>query len=136
MALVERRIQRPVQAGRDHEQRLIEERHHAAHLVQRGDRLDAQRRGVPQQGDLLAEAAADLGILAGRQPRVIELVEEAVAAAQRHEHRAPSGLGRMSRQDEAHRQPVDDGLPAATRHAGAAQPVDGIRDRAIDDGMG
>ena len=49
VTLVERRVERPVEAGRDHEQGLVEERHHAADLVQRRDRLDAQGRGVPQE---------------------------------------------------------------------------------------
>ena len=75
------RVERAIQARRDHEQGLVEERHHAADLVQRRGRLDAQRRRVPQEADRLAQAAPDLGVLGRRQARVVELRRAAGSSA-------------------------------------------------------
>ena len=50
-------LQRSVDARHDDEERLVEERHCAAHLVERAGRSRADRNDVPQERDLLAQPA-------------------------------------------------------------------------------
>ena len=62
--------------GHEREQRRVEDGHRRADLVERLGRDGAQVGGPPQQRDLLAQAAADLAVLGGRQPRVVEPLEQ------------------------------------------------------------
>ncbi len=127
---VERVIERPVEPRRDHEQGLVEEEQGIADLVERRGPLHAQRRGPPQQRDLLAEAAPDVGVLVRGDALVIEVVDEAEDAAQGHEHRATPGLGRMRRQHEADGE-VGDELLVAGRVVLAQEPPHGLLDGAF-----
>ena len=102
---IEGGIDRPVQAGHQREQRRVEHGHRRADLVERFGRHRAEVRGAPQQRDLLAQAAADLVVLRGGQPRVVEPFEEHGAAAQGDERRAAARLGRVRREDRRHAQP-------------------------------
>jgi hypothetical protein len=130
---VEGRIERAIHARRDRVQRLVEERHRRAHLVERRGRVATQAGGVPQPGDLLAEPATDVDIVCGREPRIIQPVEEPVAAPERDEQRPPAGLGRMRREHERDREAFHQVGRARRRPVVAAELVDGGRDGARHD---
>ena len=78
----------------------------------------ADRRHVPQDRDLLAQPAADLGVLAGRDSGIVETVEQSIDAPQRDDHRPPPGLGRVRGQDRHDRHPTRPELrsPHQIRH--------------------
>ena len=138
---VERRVDGAVERRRHREQRLVEEDHRAADLVEWGRASGTERARAPQDRQLLAEAAAELGVLPRRQARVIEAIEEAIDAAQGDEQGAPAGLrgmrgedgaeaqggearvdpGRVAPRDRGHR--LRDALGKQGRGAGALPPA-------------
>ena len=96
---VQRRVEHAVQAGRGREERRVEEHHRRAHLVEGRRALLAEVGRPPQDRDLLAQAAPDLGIPGGRETGVVELVEKRVDAPKREKHGPPTRLGRMRREN-------------------------------------
>ena len=129
---VERRVERPVEPRRHGEQGGVEERHGRAHLVERRRRHEPEVRGPPEQRDLLAQPTAGVAVLRGREPRVVEPLEQGAAPAQRHERRPPAGLGRVGRQDGRHEQPGDGRIELGVRPPKPAQPPHGIGDRIVE----
>ena len=123
-------VERAIEARRDHEERLVEEEQRVAHLVEGRRALHAQRGGAPQQRDLLAQPAPDLGVLVGRDALVVEPVEEGEDAPQRHEHRASPRLGRVRREHEADGEVADERL-VALRRVLAQQSPHGLLDGAL-----
>ena len=92
---VERPVHRPLEAGHRDEQRLVEHRELGAHLVERrrGDRSHLAR--VPQERDLLAQPAPQVGVLVGRRVGVVERVEQPPDPPLGDQERAPARLGGM-----------------------------------------
>ena len=107
------------------EERLVEEGQGRANLVDRARGGLANRGGPPQQADLLAQPAPDLGVVLGSEARIVELFEEPVAAPQGGQHRAPPGLGGVGRQDRRDPQPPQQLLDPIGRPVALAEPVDG-----------
>ena len=66
---IERPVDGPLEAGDGDEQRLVEDRQLRADLVQRRRRDRPQVARVPQERDLLAQPAAQVGVLVGRDER-------------------------------------------------------------------
>ncbi len=130
---VERRVERPIQPRHDREQRGIEEGHRRPDLVERGRADDPQVRGAPQDGDLLAQPAADLAVLRGREARVVEPGEQDRAAAKRDQRGPPARLGRVGGEDRPDRQPGDERVQLRIRPAQPPQARYRVRDRIVED---
>ena len=94
--------------GDDREQCLVEDRELGAHLVERRRHDRADVAGVPQQADLLAQAAAEVGVLVRGHERVVEQVEQAPDPAERHEQRAAAGLGGVRGEHRVDDEPADE----------------------------
>ena len=92
---VERAVDGPLEPGHHREQRLVEDRERGPHLVQRRRGHGAQVARVPQERDLLAQAAAQVGVLVGRRERVVQRVEQPPDPPQGDQQRAAPRLGRM-----------------------------------------
>src|SRR3972149_1424366 len=63
---------------------------------------------APQDGDLLAQPAADVAVFVGRQAKVVQPLEQSPTAPQGDEEGAPSRLGRGGGEDGGGGQPSDD----------------------------
>ena len=123
-------VERPIEARCDHEERFVEEEECVADLVQRRRTLHAQGGGAPQQRDLLAKPAADLGVLIGGDALVVEPVEEGEDASQGHEHRASPRLRGVRREHETDREVADERL-GALRRVLAQESAHGFLDGAV-----
>ena len=93
---LKRPIEVPVDARNDPEDGLIEEGHGGPDLVDGTGRQPPHSGRPPQDADLLAQPAPYLGVVVCPETRVVELLEEPVAAPQRYEHRPAPRLGRVS----------------------------------------
>ena len=91
--------------------------------------------GPPEEGDLLAQPAADVGVLGWRQARVVHPREQVAAAPQGHEDRPAASLGRMGGQDRRDRQRADLGIELRVRAAERPQPPDRLPDRVVEDAV-
>ena len=103
----ERLLHLPVQPRHQLPQRLLEVVQAVAHLVEDRGRAAPDLLGEPERGDLLPDAVAQLRALAGRPPRVVELLDEIGQPPQLEENRAPASLGGVGGEDgldEARRQ--------------------------------
>ena len=89
--------------------------------------------GPPQQADLLAQPTSDVAVLVGRQARVVEPLEQPVAAPQRDQQRPSAGLGRVGRQDRRDRQPPDQRDDVVHAAPGPPDPADGLGHRVVED---
>ncbi len=112
---VERAVHGALEARHRHEQRLVEDRELRPHLVERGRRDRAELGRVPQERDLLAQAASDVGVLVGGDQRVVEVVQQPPDPTLGDQQRPPPGLGRVggqdrvdpgSLEDRGHRRPI------------------------------
>ena len=110
---VHRAIEGPVNARHGPKERFVEEGQGCPDLVDRGRGGLPHRRGPPQQADLLAQLALDLG-----------LFEKPVAAPQRGQHRAPAGFSGMGGQYRRDTQPPQQLLDPIGRPVALAEPVD------------
>jgi hypothetical protein len=97
---VQRRVEPAVHRGKHVEDRLVEQRHRASHLVERLGPVLPHGVRRPQRGDLLGEAATDL--LAGAAPDagIVELVDQLRDPPEDLADRSALRLGRMSRQHQ------------------------------------
>ncbi len=129
---VQRAIEGSIQTWRDHEQRFVEERHGAAHLVEGRRRKHPQRRGMPQEADGLAQPPPDLGILGRRQSRIVERVEQPVAAPKCDEQRPATRFGGMGGEHQTDRQLLQRCASAAERHALTSEHLDRFRHRPVE----
>ena len=128
---VERPVDGPPEARDRGEQRLVEDGQLGAHLVERRGRDGPQVGRVPQQGDLLAQAAAEVGVLVGRGEWVVHGIEQPPDAALRDQQGPAAGLGGMGGQDRVDLHPgeqVDDAVAAQ----GGAQARDRLADGVVD----
>ena len=132
---VEGAVERPVQAGHDREERGVEDRHRRAHLVERGGRHGTEVGGAPQERDLLAQSAADLAILRGREARVVQALQQPGAAAQGDQGRPPAGLGRVRGEDQGDGEPSEQLVESAIVGAAAAQRDHGLRHGIVEDAV-
>ncbi len=125
----------PRQPRRQREQRGVEERHRRPDLVEdrRGDRPQVRR--PPQEGDLLAEPAADFGILGRGQARVVQAGEQVAAAAQGDQDRPAAGFGRVGGEDRRDRQAGQLGIEGGVRPTQRAQSPDRLRHRIVEDAV-
>ncbi len=130
---VQRRVRRAIQPWHEREQRRIEHGHRRAHLVERLGGHGAQVGGAPHEGDLLAQAAADLAVLGRGEARVVQPLEERRATAQRDERGPPAGLRRVRGQDRRDAQPAEDVVECRVVAPGPAQPRDRLGDRVVQD---
>jgi hypothetical protein len=86
---------------------------------------------VPQDGDLLAQASTQVGILVRRGERVVERIEQPLDPAQGDEQGAPPCLGRVCGQHGVDLEASDqrgDGLGAMVR----GQPRDRLGHGVVD----
>ncbi len=97
-------VECPVERRGHAEQGVVEHGHDRADLVHRPDRLDPQRRGEPQQADLLAQPPLHLGGLR-RGRSLVQGLDEHRHPAQRRGHRAAAGLGGVGGEHRLHPQP-------------------------------
>jgi hypothetical protein len=103
-------VERPVDAGHEPEQGLVERRHHRPDLVKRGHPGHPELRGPPQQVDLLAQPPPQLG--PARRHRgarlhltravIVDRGEQPADAAQRGDDRPAPRLGRVRGEDRVH----------------------------------
>ncbi len=98
-------IKRAVQDGRHQEERFVERGHHSAHLVDRPHGPVPQRRGQPQQVDLLTQLAPDLRLLGRILAGMVKRREQDADPAQCGDHGAASRLGGMGGEHGMHTQP-------------------------------
>jgi len=98
-------VQRAVDHRGQAEQRLVEDRQHGTDLVDRADGLDPQRRGEPEQLDLLAQPPPDLRV-AGRAV-LFQFLDEAGDPPQRGGHRPAARLGGVGGQHQVHPEPAE-----------------------------
>ena len=128
---VEGPVRRALEARDDGEQDLVEDRERGPDLVKRGRGDRAQVRGVPQERDLLAEPAADVGVFVRRDQRVVERVEQPADPALCDEQRPAACLGGVGGQ---HR--VDHRAPEQRLHLRlpmvGAEHVHGLAQRFVD----
>jgi len=115
-------VECPVEGRGQAEQRVVEHGHDRAHLVGRADRLDPQRRGEPQQPDLLPQPPPDLRLLR-REPGGVQVRDQAGDPPQRGRHRPAAGLGGVRGEHRLHPQPGQQvvqlaGFGAEPRHRG------------------
>ena len=106
-ALLPRLVQRPVHPRRHLEQRLVERGHHGAHLVDGRHGPGAQRRGAPQQVDLLAQPAPDVRLLGRAVPGIVQVGEQVGDPAQRGGHRPAARLGGVRGEYRVHPEPAE-----------------------------
>ncbi len=105
-------VERPVDAGHEPEQRLVERRHHRADLVKRGHPGHPELRRPPQQVDLLAQPPPQLGGAGRHRGARLHLAREVVVdrgeqpadAAERGDDRAAARLGRVRGEHRVHDQ--------------------------------
>ena len=102
-----RLVQRPVHPRRHLEQRLVERGHHGAHLVDGRHGPGAQRRGAPQQVDLLAQPALDIRLLGRAEPGIVQAGEQVADPAQRGGHRPAPRLGGVRGEYRVHPEPAE-----------------------------
>ena len=62
---------------------------------------------MPEERDLLAQVAARLGVLVRRHERIVQVVQEAADAAQRHQQGPATRLGGMRGEDRVHVQAAE-----------------------------
>ena len=122
-------VERSVQLRGDAEEGLVEEDHRGPDLVERGRSLAAGLRRLPQDRDLLPEATAQVAVLASRQPRIVEPIEQPIQPPLGDEHGATSRLGRVGGQDRAQQEPVEEGAQRIGSHVRSRQLADRIGDR-------
>ena len=125
----------PREPRREREQRRVEERHRRPDLVEHGRRDRSQVRGPPQEGDLLAQAAADLGVLGGREARVVHAREQVATATQRDQDRPAARLGRVGGEDRRDRQGRELGVEVLVRPPERPQPPDRLGHRVVQDAV-
>jgi hypothetical protein len=101
-------LDRPVDPGDEPIQRLVEDDHGRANLVERAGRAAPDLGGLPQHRDLLAQAPSELTIRRGRQAWIVRLLEQPRDPAQPEQDRPASRLGGMGGEDERHGQPPED----------------------------
>jgi hypothetical protein len=121
--LVDQRLER---VGHRVAVQLVEVVDGVARLVDHVGLGHAQLVALPQELDELLEAALDAA-LRGFADGPLALVEEGRDLAQLGQHRAPRGLGRVGREDRAHRQVGDVGAQLAGPDVRARDPLDGLR---------
>ncbi len=90
---VERAVHLPVDGRERREDRLVEQREHRAHLVQRLGPVRPDRVRTPQPRDLLAHPALDLTLLGDPERPVLLLLEQRADPPQVLHDRAPLRLG-------------------------------------------
>ena len=108
--------------GQHVEDRLVEQRHLGAHLVQRLRTTGADLAGAPQRRHLLHQASIDVQSLARGQLRVVEPFHQRADPPQGLDDRAPPRLGRMRREDGHDLEP-----PQQRRETLVAERVAGVR---------
>ena len=126
---VQRTVERAQQAGREGEQRLVEDGHRRAHLVQGRWSRRAEVGGPPEEGDLLAQPTPDLGVLDPRQARVVQPGGEIRDAALCREQGPSASLRRVRGEHRRHAESLDQGRDVGRRVAGGAEAPDDISDR-------
>ncbi len=125
-------IERPVQLRGEGEERFVKERQGRPNLVQRRRGDGPQVRRPPEERDLLAQAAPEVAVLAGRQARVAEPFKQPVAAAQRNEERPAARLGRVGREDGGHPQAPDQRDDVRPAPAAPEQRPGGVADGFVE----
>ena len=124
-------VERPIDAGNDPEERLVEEREGGPDLIDRTRRQPANRGRPPQKADLLAQLPFDFGVVNGPQTRIVKLLQEPVAAPQRRQHRSTSRLRRVRGQNRRNPHPAQQFGGATARPAALEQPPDCLRRRPL-----
>jgi hypothetical protein len=125
-------VEGPVQP-RDHpEQGRVEEGHRAADLVERARADDPGVGRAPQDRHLLAQPATDLAVLARRQARVVEPLQQIRGPAQGDKDGAAPGLGRVGREDRLDLQPSDERGETRRSAGPAAQERNRLGDRIVE----
>ena len=117
-------LQRPVQPRGDGEQRLVEEDHRGAHLVERRRPLSAHGARLPQQADLLAKPSPQVAVLRAGQARIVEPIEQPIQPPLRHQHRAASRLGGVRGEHRHQAHAMRQRAHVIPRHAVAAEAED------------
>ncbi len=101
-------VQRPDHDRRDPEQGLVEEDHRAADLVERARRRSSAARRSATGGDLLAQPAAQVAVLARVRRGSSSCSTSRAIRRRARSKRPPASLGRVGGQDRRHRQPGDE----------------------------
>ena len=86
------RVDQPVQLRREAVERLVEDDHRGADLVDRRRGAAPQLRGPPQDGDLLAQLSTEVAVGGWREARVIGPLEQQRDPAQRDQDGPASRL--------------------------------------------
>ena len=100
-------------------------------LVERRRRDGAHLARVPQQRDLLAQPAPQVGVLVGRRVRVVEGVEQPPDPALGDQQRAATRLRGMRGEDRVDLDPREQ-LPDAGPAAAPREPLDRLADGVVD----
>ena len=100
----------PVDARREPVDRLVEEDHRRPHLVEWAGHAAPDLGRLPQDRDLLPQAASKLAVGGRRQPWVVRLLQEPGDAPQGEEDGSAPRLRRVGGQDERDRQALEHGL--------------------------
>ena len=130
---IERPVECPVEARHDREQCLVEVGHRRPDLIERGRADGSQVGRSPQERDLLAQSTPHIRVLAPGEARIVEPLDQVMAAAQGDEERSPAGLGRVGGQDRRDGQvpnPFDDLGQAPAR---APHPADRLGHGIVED---
>ncbi len=90
------------------EERLVEDRHNRAHLIQGLDLGAAELGRTPQKVDLLQETSPCLALLAARGSGVVEHLQLDADPHDRGDDSPASGLGRMSGEHRLHDEVSDE----------------------------
>ncbi len=128
---VKRPVDGPSEARDRDEQRLVEDGQRRTHLVERGRRDGPQVARVPEQRDLLAQAAAEIGVLVGRREGIVHGIEQPADAALRDEESPAARLGGVGGQDRVDLHPGEPRHDLLASQAGA-EARDRIADRVVD----
>ena len=97
-------VELAVELRHDPEERVVEDRHDRADLVQSLDLGAAQLRRAPERVDLLQEPAAGVPLLAAGRPRIVQPIELDADPGDGGYHRPAPGLGRVGGQHWVHAQ--------------------------------
>ena len=105
-------IEGPIDLGHRAKERLVENRSHRAHLVQRKQLRRPQLARPPQQVDLLEQPALALDTFVGGGGGIVDPIQLVADAPDRCHDRAPPRLGRMGGEDGVHLEAFDELLHA------------------------